>query len=295
MASKLNIQEIESTTGTLKVAGNVKLDMSGSNDFMDLPAGTSDQRGNPEEGAIRWNYDYDSLEIYNGTTWKILNKLKDTDDIVKAGLIFFGDPKNDNSLPVKNSANLYDLSGNNYVANRIGSPSYNDEGTYNTSGSSYFQIPDNSTFDNLGDRTMSLWIHLNGIYNTGYMGKGNSTDRGMYLAYGWNGNGFMNIAWNSSNSPNLPRENRDINNWCFVTGMKSGSSRIIYVHDSVGIRTATATGGTDTWNNADGFRIGAQASYGMSAKVGPSFVYDRALSEEELTQNFNALRGRFGV
>jgi hypothetical protein len=292
--SKLIVNEIQSPTGILTVEGS-SIDLSNSATEFNIPSGTSDQRESASVGAFRYNYDYESLEVYDGTRWKLLDEKKDTKGIVKAGLLFFADPKDNNSLPIKNSGGLYDLSGNNFVANRFGSPTYNNEGSYNATGDSNYRIPDNSIFDNLADRTISLWIYLNGVSSTGYMGKGSSSSNGMVISYGWNSNGFMNIAWNSSNAPFLPRESRDIGNWCFVTGIKSGSNRIIYVHDSVGIRSSTSSGGSDSWNNPEPLIIGGQPGYSSSAKIGPSFVYDRALSQDELTQNFNALRGRFGI
>ena len=113
MASKLTIRELESDTGILKLGGTSKLDLSDNTDFLDISAGTTDQRGTPAEGAIRWNYDYDSLEYYNGSRWVRIQKPKVIDNIVKAGLMIHLDPEDEKSYNGIDNR-WYDLTRNHY-------------------------------------------------------------------------------------------------------------------------------------------------------------------------------------
>jgi hypothetical protein len=41
--------------------------------------------------------------------------------------------------------------------------------------------------------------------------------------------------------------------------------------------------------------INASAQFPLNGKIGAIQVYNRALSQSEITQNFNALRGQYGI
>jgi hypothetical protein len=152
-----------------------------------------------------------------------------------------------------------------------------------------------------GDKTLACWVYLGGDSSgCGIAGKSNSTVAGMALGYGWNGNGFMALAWNSSNSPFISKNlTRDIQKWVFLVATQSGSIRSVYVVDSLGIRTSSSSGGTHTWNNTIPLTIGNANNGSNPAPSGTRIssiqVYNKSLSSLEVTQNFNALRGRYGI
>lgn len=53
---------------------NVNLDLSGRTDAIIVPKGTTAQKPNsPAAGMIRYNTDYATTEVYNGTTWRYLD------------------------------------------------------------------------------------------------------------------------------------------------------------------------------------------------------------------------------
>ena len=83
-------------------------------------------------------------------------------------------------------------------------------------------------------------------------------------------------------------------NWC-VTWVKSSGTYVTYLN---GVQDTT---GTRTWNIPS---VETQASIGSwnhstgreyNGKLASLKIYDRALSAPEVQQNFNALRGRFGI
>ena len=310
MASKLNIQEIESTTGTLKVAGNVKLDMSSSNDFMDLPAGTSDQRGTPVEGAIRWNYDYDSLEIYNGTTWKQFNKKYDGDDVVKAGLVLHLDPANKDSYPGNGNV-WYDISGNgnNVTMDSSLVPTFEQNSVFRVNNGANFETT--SANISLNQITMIAWykaITRGGGFSTRVLEthKTSATISHSH-ALAPDGDGTLRAWVESGNDLNYSRisstdatEVYPLNEWIMMAYTHDGSNGRLYVN---GTNTLTVAGSASVLDDINVITIGAISDintyqhnqYYMDAEISTVMIYTRALSTAEINQNFNALRGRFGI
>jgi hypothetical protein len=162
-------------------------------------------------------------------------------------------------------------------------------------------IADTNKLRLAGDKSLCLWVRMGAdSAGCGIAGKSNSTVRGMAIGYGWNGNGFMALAWNSSNSPFITKDlTRDIANWIYLAAVQNGSTRHIYAIDNQGVRTSTGTFGTHTWDNSVPLTIGNANNGGNPApsgtRIASTAVYNRALSAEEVLQNFNATKNRFGL
>jgi hypothetical protein len=89
-----------------------------------------------------------------------------------------------------------------------------------------------------------------------------------------------------------------LNQWNHIVCTYGSGVKTIYVN---GIQVAQATGITGTLNTNQGNQyIGKYGSlsgtpYPFSGSIGVSKVYNRSLSAAEVSQNFNALRGRYGI
>lgn len=149
-----------------------------------------------------------------------------------------------------------------------------------------------------GDKTLAMWVYL-GADNSGcgIAGKSNSTVAGMALGYGWNGNGFMALAWNSSNTPFLAKDlSRDIQKWVYLVATQIGSTRLIYAVDSTGVRSSTSTSGNHSWNNSIALTIGNANNGSNQAPSGTRIaslqVYNKGLTESQVLQNYNATKLR---
>ena len=163
----------------------------------------------------------------------------------------------------------------------------------------WIETADLSSLDLSGDKTLAMWVYLGADSSgCGIAGKAHNTEKGMALAYGWNSQGFQNIAWNSRNAPQLSKDSsRDLQKWIYLVGTQAGSTRYIYAVDSQGTRSASDSGGgIHSWNNQHGLNIGRIAS-GYNApngtRVAAVSVYNRALTAAEVLQNYNATKGRF--
>jgi hypothetical protein len=197
-----------------------------------------------------------------------------------------------------------DQSGTGNHGELVNGPTFSD----NNFGSLVFDgindsitIPDNSTLDLSGNKTLCCWVYMGANSSgCGIVGKSNSTVAGMALGYGWNGNGFMALAWNSTNNPFIVKDlNRDILKWNYLAAVQDGATRYIYVHDAEGMRSSSHSGGTHSWDNTQAFTIG-NANNGSNlapsnTRIAQTSIYNRALTSQEVLQNYNATRGRFGL
>ena len=84
------------------------------------------------------------------------------------------------------------------------------------------------------------------------------------------------------------------NSWNHIACTYVSGTKRIYLN---GIQVGLATGLTGTIpTNTNGPRIGAHSSgYYLDGKIAVSRVYNKALTQAEVTQNFNAQKSRFGL
>lgn len=223
--------------------------------------------------------------------------------IVTDGLVLHLDAANTKSYQ-SGSTTWYDKSGNVNNGTLTNGPTFNSR----NGGSIIFDgvndsviVADTSMLDLTGNKTLCSWVYMGAdSAGCGIVGKSNSTDRGMALGYGWNGNGFMALAWNSANAPYIAKDSgRDYSKWVYLSAVQEGSTRYIYVWDAQGLRTASYSGGIHSWDNTQTLTLG-NANNGNSfapgnTRIAQTTVYNRALTAEEVAQNYNATKGRFGL
>jgi hypothetical protein len=155
-----------------------------------------------------------------------------------------------------------------------------------------------------GEITISFWVYptLNTSINTFLSTKGSSTSTGYaFVANSWNtGNRklIFEVA-NGSSADTVVSANDvvDNNQWqnLAVTCVRSTGATVLYKNGS-SIVTDTLT--VTDWGNTGTFEIGKYPpvdAYWYHGKMSIAQVYTRALTAEEVAQNFNALRGRYGI
>jgi hypothetical protein len=212
-------------------------------------------------------------------------------DIVENGLVLHLDAANPRSYPGTGTG-WFDLSGNNNNGTLTNGPSYNQDqlGNIVFDGTNDEVIATNIGLTNY---TFEFFVKATGDslaganrYNTliGYDGSRRLLyhTNGTLLAQVGTGNIFSTTTaprnnWNhivfSYNAPNTTAT------W-YINGTNAGST------------SGTAQG---TWTST--IYIGSYNSnnYWMNGNISSVKIYNRALVAEEIQQNFNALRGRFGI
>ena len=221
-----------------------------------------------------------------------------TNSIATDGLIFNMDPLNEQSWTGPNSSTTY-----NAVGPHTGSI-FND-----TSGS----YGDNNSFDFDGTDDhiqLSNTINLGTTYSISFWFKTTQsrTSNGTWLAAG-SGNGFTMLLLRNNLMMLFRGAGTDYNyglqsityndgNWHNLTLTRNGTSAISTYLDTIdrSIAYAYGSGNLDTkltFIGADGGTWGPAVPY--NGQMGPIYFYNRVLSGAEITQNYNALKGRFGL
>jgi len=219
--------------------------------------------------------------------------------IVTDGLVLCLDAANVKSYPGSGTT-WTDLTGNGSNGTLTNGPTY-DGGN---GGSIVFegvndgvQLP--GTNLSLNQMTISSWNFssnynrnmfmfektTNGAVNTQYSLFYNGNDRIYYRTYGLSVTDLTVITSNYA-----------INSqWVNVVATYDGSTKRIYVN---GILAASgSSSGTVTQNTTGAAFIGIYGGggYPYNGKIAQTILYNRALSLDEISQNFNAIRGRYGI
>jgi hypothetical protein len=217
--------------------------------------------------------------------------------IVTNGLIVNLDAGNSLSYPGIGTT-WNDLSGNNLNATLVNSPTYSssNNGFFILNGTNQYistpRLP--STGISTQSLTWSMWV------NPSITGGGDilNMQNGAYnMCPFWStGQRFYAKVWQSADMPAL--STYTVGTW-YNLALKYDHSITTTTFYINGISQGTAAGAY-TGSGGDNFHyIGNSGSQGSNAyfngRVSSLNVYSRALIDSEITQNFNALRGRFGV
>jgi hypothetical protein len=220
----------------------------------------------------------------------------DLPGVVTTNLSMFLDAGNASSYPGSGTA-WTDLSGNSRNGTLTNGPTYTsaDGGSIVFDGTNDFvQCSGSPT---VTAATFLVWMRRSGpqddydgiLYSRGSVATGigffGTTNK---ISYTWN-DAVNTYSWDSGLTiPDLT--------WCMVAVSVTSTSATAYLCQSSGITSATNTV-NHTSATLDDIKIGQDdlASRYFNGRISVAMIYDRALSAGEITQNFNALRGRFGL
>ncbi len=189
-----------------------------------------------------------------------------------------------------------DLTANAFNGTLTNGPIYDSDG----SGSIVFDgANDNVSLSNspLPDNfTYSIWVKRTGDGNQGSRGiviSNGST----YIDVGFS-NGILFSLILSGGTQNLIQSANgtmvSTGVWAHYTATYNRQKAILYLN---GVEVASSNYTLPPINDFSTFRIGEYAGggYNLNGKIGNALYYNRALSANEVQQNYNAQRGRFGI
>jgi len=117
----------------------------------------------------------------------------------------------------------------------------------------------------------------------------NFTTLSNVIGYHWN-NALNTYTWNDS-TVTVPADE-----WCMIALTVTSSLATIYLHKFTGLSVATNSV-THNTTNLNNIHIGIDPKFSGSRRFNGHLaigqIYNRALSAEEIKQNYNATRGRF--
>ena len=216
--------------------------------------------------------------------------------IVTDGLVFYVDAANARSYPGTGTT-CTDLK-NGFQGTLQNSPTF----TSSNSGAFTFDGTDERILftDDIAvtEATFLVWIKRSGG-QAGYAGivmtrgdGGSTTGLNFYsgtenLGYHWNDASF---SWGFNSNLLVPD-----GKWCMVALSVSSSAAVFYLYQDTGLSTATKTA-SHTSSNLNALEIGGDPYQGGRQFIGDlaiTQIYNRALSADEIRQNYIATKGRY--
>lgn len=222
--------------------------------------------------------------------------LSHSPQIVRDGLVLHLDAANPKSYP--GSGNIwFDLSGSENNATLTNGPVFisDNKGSFTFDGVDDYVVLPYSTTMNVDYVTLSVWIrstYLIGPRVRHYVFDGLSHKTMIYIDEPYEVN-FVNLANSTvSNSINYPSISD--NNWHNIVGAYDDSYSNMYI-DGILVKTVSSNGPIQ--NATGGGRLMDYIGNGYETEGNASnfMMYDRALTESEIQQNFEAYRDRYGV
>ena len=229
-------------------------------------------------------------------------------NIVKDSLVLYLDPGSPNSFFNKSGTTIKDISGNNYTGSLVNGPTYNSSngGSIGFDGTNDTINLGNILNVGLNSWTMSCWVKFNtGSGTFGIIGKTSLRSYlGRYTFFVESGN--INALFQSSGNAicttsitpyldgNFHNLSMVINRTGFFTmyidGVLKGTE--VNISSDVNVNLNTSTDFLYIGSYAD--ITGQSPSLFLNGNVANSVIYNRNLSQQEVLQNFNATKSRFG-
>ena len=228
-------------------------------------------------------------------------------NIVRSGSLLYVDAGIANSYPGSGTT-WTDLSGNSNSSTLINGPTFStaNGGSITFDGSNdYAQFNTSIKGANTDSFTLACFMKCSS-YGTGVAALVRGRDEAGAFSEGWS----MYVGANSAGRPEISVVTTtpsiaahtttsdtavSTNTWFYVVGVwTAGTSLAVYVNGVLQKSTANTT--TNLRNSSTGFVLGtAGVSAYYGATIATAQAYNRVLSAAEILQNFNALRGRFGI
>jgi len=224
--------------------------------------------------------------------------------IVTDGLVLCLDAGNAKSYPGSGTT-WTDLSGNGNNGTLVNGVGYNGSngGSLSFDGSNdSVDIPVSSSLQSQFF-TYDIWFKLNSLPVGGsplFMShfQSSGTISGLTI-FEYQGQYWFQTRFNNSCCQNLLVGTASTNTWVNFSGTWDGSTKVAYLN---GIQAGTqSVSGTHSQlnnfsigNNADNIAAGNYNS-AINGNISNVKYYNKALTASEIQQNFNSLRGRFGI
>jgi hypothetical protein len=214
--------------------------------------------------------------------------------IVTDGLIFAVDAGNLVSYE-SGSTTAYNMTGSNDLSLKNGLEfNLNYGGYFDSDGTNDgLDTPDTSNLDVANNFTVEGWVWWNQHKNYGSLlvkGPGGSGQLFNYSFFFYQSIirvGFGDGSGYKSNSINVL--NVPINQWHHILGTYDGANLKFYVNGNL-INTVAHT--TTPYQNSDNLNV-VQSAYPIDGRVAIARVYNKALTSDEVLQNYNAQKSRF--
>jgi len=223
--------------------------------------------------------------------------LQHSPSIVTSGLSFLVDARNPRSYPGTGTT-WFDVSGNqnNVAFQNSGSITYNSSGYFSTGATGFFSAA-SSTNTPLGNSPycIGVWARQVGTWGLNYgfisIGGYGTTNQSNALRTLNNTAGQFHHYW-WGNDLSATSSSATLGNWFMVLAQYDGVTRSIWVNN-VQVASDTPTG-HNVLSSAIQVSQTNPGEY-QQGDIAVAFIYNTALTSAQIAQNYNALRGRYGL
>jgi hypothetical protein len=218
--------------------------------------------------------------------------------IIREGLILYLDSLNPRSYP-STGTTWFDLSGNGHNFTLFNSPTF-DNGVLKFNGIDQYAriLSSGLNLSPTTNRTIEIWFKLNSlpIINSGIFADQTSTSGALML------NTESKIVWRWDDSSYTDSTNKiiDLNEWNNIVVLLRNSYYVTYyvngLLDRTEFRTSDiASSSVVSWSIARQNRDFTGDFLYSNIDVSIARQYNRLLTSEEIQQNYNATKGRYGL
>ena len=214
---------------------------------------------------------------------------RDYESIVTSGMVLCVDAGYVSSYPT--TANAWrDLSGNNYTGTLTNGPTFSSAngGSIVFDGVNDFVVTNNITLSYTG-YTMECAVKYNSVSGNQGLFNYSQSGAGKYINL-YKANASV-MRWETNNGQSIVGTNNLTTGvWYLFSGVYDGTTAYLYRNGSLEASGALTSHTSQTAT----FDIGTYAGY-TNGSIAFARFYTRALSTTEILQNYNALKGRFGL
>lgn len=215
--------------------------------------------------------------------------------LIRDGLIIYYDPANTSSY-VSGDTVVYDISKNNRNGNLINSVGYSSLGSGSFSFDGVDDLITIPAIVGLTDFTISIWFRSTGAGSTG------ATSYNTLIGIGSLNRILVATGPNKIVLAQMGGGNYLTTNTCPANVWNN----VTYTYDSINdvaqfyinnIKENSQSNSSVTYSVSPHFLGSANnpiQDYAMKGQISSFFMYNRKLSDDEVTNNYNTLRGRFG-
>lgn len=224
--------------------------------------------------------------------------------LISDGLVLYLDAANTKSYSGSGTA-WNDMSSRNNNGTLTNSPTYSSTngGNFSFDGINDFVSINNSTTFNNNIGSVELWIYINSFTNADWFtyGIGSGSFAQLYIRYYGSRLDFyfggigknQDYSFSGSNLTNNFPTAKWLN--ICVTYDNTAGAGTIYVNGSSVVTMTNATNAISQWTPAAMYLGGFTWDGYSNTRIAACRMYNVRLNASQVSQNFNALRGRFGV
>ena len=179
------------------------------------------------------------------------------------------------------------------LVNGIGFSSSN-SGTFILDGSNDYIDGNTTSFDLTGDLSAEVWFNLSATAAdwVRVIGKGDGGGRSFGFWYNTGSSVFLYQRYGASgNVGSLYGTSIQLNTWYHVIVTSSGSTHKLYLN-GLDVQTQTGAGPFNSSNSTLKLGYGEVHTY-HNGRIGLYRIYNRALTAQEVLQNYNATKKRY--